>query len=114
MAVTPHPMPDAGNPSVLETATIRQVSRRIVPFLVACYFFAFISRTNAGLAALQMNKDIGLTPAPVGRVAGSRRPRRPAWLAVDVPAGRPPDRAAGRDGFFPPARQPRDRTVAPA
>lgn len=59
-------MPDAGNPSALEVATIRQVSRRIVPFLMVCYFFAFISRTNAGLAALQMNKDVGLTPAAFG------------------------------------------------
>ncbi|MFI5335598.1 MAG: MFS transporter [Opitutales bacterium] len=50
----------------LETGTIRQMTWRLVPFLMACYFFAFISRTNAGLAALQMNKDVGLTPAAFG------------------------------------------------
>lgn len=61
--------PPAG-PSVgaakLEAGTIRQITIRIVPFLVVCYFFAFISRTNAGLAALQMNRDVGLTPAAFG------------------------------------------------
>ncbi|MDB6170180.1 MAG: phthalate transporter [Verrucomicrobia bacterium] len=50
----------------LEASTIRRVTVRILPFLVACYFFAFISRTNAGLAALQMNRDIGLSAAAFG------------------------------------------------
>ncbi|SDR66739.1 MFS transporter [Opitutus sp. GAS368] len=52
--------------TALEAATIRQISIRIVPFLIVCYFFAFISRTNAGLAALQMNQDVGLAPAAFG------------------------------------------------
>ena len=64
----PHPMklPSAGRPDALEAATVRQIALRIIPFLIACYFFAFISRTNAGLAALQMNQDIGLTPVAFG------------------------------------------------
>ncbi|MDD3180517.1 MAG: MFS transporter [Opitutaceae bacterium] len=33
---------------------------------MVCYFFAFISRVNAGVAALQMNKDLGLSPAAFG------------------------------------------------
>src|SRR5882757_1389743 len=52
--------------AAMETATIRQITVRLVPFLIICYFFAFISRTNAGLAALQMNKHIGLSPAMFG------------------------------------------------
>ncbi len=62
--------PTSGNPneapSALEAEAIRQVSIRVVPFLMVCYFFAFISRTNTGLAALQMNKDVGLSPAAFG------------------------------------------------
>jgi len=50
----------------LEAVTIQQISLRIVPFLIVCYFFAFISRTNAGLAALQMNQDVGLSPTAFG------------------------------------------------
>ena len=54
------------NTAAHEAATLRQISRRLVPFLLGCYFFAFISRTNAGLAALQMNRDVGLSPAAFG------------------------------------------------
>ncbi|MFI5356643.1 MAG: MFS transporter [Opitutales bacterium] len=49
-----------------EAATLRKVTWRLAPFLCLCYFFAFISRTNAGLAALQMNHDIGLSPVAFG------------------------------------------------
>ncbi len=63
-------VPTSGNPpdesSAMETGVIRRISIRIVPFLMVCYFFAFISRTNTGLAALQMNKDVGLSPATFG------------------------------------------------
>ena len=44
----------------LETATMRRVTIRIVPFLMLCYFIAFVDRVNVGFAALQMNKDVGL------------------------------------------------------
>ncbi len=60
--MNPSPAPDAR----LEAETMRRVTLRLVPFLITCYFFAFISRTNAGLAALQMNRDIGLTPEAFG------------------------------------------------
>ncbi len=39
---------------------------RIVPFLMVCYFIAFVDRVNAGSAALHMNRDIGLTAAAFG------------------------------------------------
>jgi MFS transporter, ACS family, tartrate transporter len=50
----------------LETATMRRVIIRLVPFLMVCYFFALLDRVNVGFAALQMNKDLGLTPAMFG------------------------------------------------
>ena len=55
--------PDLGP---LETTTMRKVLLRIVPFLMICYFFALLDRVNVGFAALQMNKDLGLTPAMFG------------------------------------------------
>jgi len=50
----------------LEKSTIRRVSLRLVPFLMVCYFFALLDRVNVGFAALQMNKDLGLSPAVFG------------------------------------------------
>jgi MFS transporter, ACS family, tartrate transporter len=53
----------------LETATMRRVIVRLVPFLMLCYFCALLDRVNVGFAALQMNKDLGLTPAMFGFAA---------------------------------------------
>jgi ACS family tartrate transporter-like MFS transporter len=50
--------------------TMRRVTVRIVPFLLACYFISFLDRVNVSFAALQMNKDLGLTPAVYGFGAG--------------------------------------------
>jgi hypothetical protein len=46
----------------LEQETVRKVTWRLLPFLMLCYLFAFIDRGNIGMAALQMNQDIGLSP----------------------------------------------------
>jgi ACS family tartrate transporter-like MFS transporter len=35
----------------VEAATMRRVTLRIVPFLMFCYFIAFVDRVNAGFAA---------------------------------------------------------------
>ncbi len=45
----------------LEASTIRKATLRLVPFLILCYFVAFLDRVNVGFAALTMNKDLGLT-----------------------------------------------------
>lgn len=45
---------------------MRKVALRTVPFLMLCYFIAYIDRVNAGFAALQMNKDLGLSQAMFG------------------------------------------------
>ena len=50
----------------IEKATIRRVTLRMMPFLMVCYFFALLDRVNVGFAALQMNKDIGLSPGVFG------------------------------------------------
>ena len=44
----------------LEARTIAVVTRRLVPFLIVCYFVAYLDRVNVGFAALTMNKDLGL------------------------------------------------------
>ena len=58
----------SGNPEFtrIETKTLRRVAWRIVPFLMVCYFVSFVDRVNVGFAALQMNKDLHLSPAVFG------------------------------------------------
>jgi ACS family tartrate transporter-like MFS transporter len=45
---------------------MRRVTLRIVPFLMACYFISFVDRVNLGFAALQMVKDLHLSPTVFG------------------------------------------------
>lgn len=54
----------------VETRTIRRISWRIVPFIMICYFFAYLDRVNIGFAALTMNKDLGISAAAYGFGAG--------------------------------------------
>lgn len=54
----------------VEKATIRQLTIRLIPFLMICYLVSFIDRVNVGFAALQMNKDVGLTSTTFGFGAG--------------------------------------------
>jgi hypothetical protein len=54
----------------VEIRTIAKVTRRLVPFLVACYLVAYLDRVNVGFAALQMNQDLGLSQTAFGFGAG--------------------------------------------
>ena len=45
---------------------MRQVAWRILPFLMACYFVSFVDRVNVGFAALQMVKDLHMSPKVFG------------------------------------------------
>jgi len=54
----------------IETRTIARVTKRLVPFLILCYFVAYLDRVNVSFAALTMNKDIGLTASAYGFGAG--------------------------------------------
>ncbi|RKP51977.1 MFS transporter [Pararobbsia silviterrae] len=56
--------------NTLEQRTMRKVMRRLLPFLILLYFFAFLDRVNVGFAALTMNKAIGLTAYTFGWGAG--------------------------------------------
>ena len=56
--------------SEVETRTIAKVSARLIPFLIICYFVAYLDRVNVGFAALTMNKDLGLTASMFGFGSG--------------------------------------------
>ena len=54
----------------LEQRTMARVSARLVPFLIVCYFVAYLDRVNISFAALTMNKDLGLSASAYGLGAG--------------------------------------------
>ncbi len=54
----------------IEKRTIAKVARRLVPFLMLCYFVAYLDRVNVGFAALTMNKALGISATAYGFGAG--------------------------------------------
>src|SRR6266404_5693192 len=64
MPTTSAPLPK------IETETMRRITWRLLPFFMVCYFIAYVDRVNGGFAALQMNKDLGLTQAAFGLGGG--------------------------------------------
>lgn len=47
-----------------------KVRRHLLPFLMLCYFAAYLDRVNVGFAALTMNGDLGIGPEAFGFTAG--------------------------------------------
>jgi MFS transporter, ACS family, tartrate transporter len=54
----------------LERITLAKVTRRLLLFLFLLYVVCFLDRVNIGFAALQMNQDLGFSPAVYGFGAG--------------------------------------------
>jgi MFS transporter, ACS family, tartrate transporter len=54
----------------LEQRTMARVSARLLPFLIVCYFVAYLDRVNVSFASLTMNKDLGLSASAYGLGAG--------------------------------------------
>src|ERR1700761_6890531 len=50
--------------------TVRRISMRLLPFLMLAYLVCYIDRTNAGFAALQMNKELGISGTVFGLGGG--------------------------------------------
>src|SRR5437763_9345625 len=54
----------------VEIRTLAKVSKRLVPFLIVCYFVAYLDRVNVSFAALTMNRDLGLSASKYAFGAG--------------------------------------------
>ena len=54
----------------IHTRTMSKVSRRLIPFMILMFLINFLDRVNIGFAALDMNRDLGLTPSTYGFAAG--------------------------------------------
>jgi ACS family tartrate transporter-like MFS transporter len=57
------PSASAGRDAGLERQTMRTISLRLLPLLFALYIASQLDRMNAGIAALEMNRAIGLDAA---------------------------------------------------
>ena len=54
----------------LEQRTMAKVTRRLVPFLILCYFVAYLDRVNVGFAGLTMRNDLALSASAFGLASG--------------------------------------------
>ncbi len=54
----------------LEARTLSRVAWRFIPFLMLCYFVAYLDRVNVGFAKLTMDSDLGLSDTAFGFGAG--------------------------------------------
>jgi MFS transporter, ACS family, tartrate transporter len=54
----------------VEKRTIGKVMRRLIPFLVLCYFVAYLDRVNVSFAKLHMDQALGFSEAAFGLGAG--------------------------------------------
>ena len=85
----------------LQAATLRRVTRRLIPFMFALYIANFLDRVNVSFAALQMNRDLGFSSAAYGLGAGIFFP---ALRALTRAIGPPRARSAEAVAPWSPAR----------
>lgn len=53
-----------------EKRVIKKAAWRIIPFLMFCYFLAFLDRVNIGFASLKMNQALHISPSAFGLAGG--------------------------------------------
>lgn len=56
--------------TAVQGSTIRKAQARIIPFIFVLYIVAFLDRTNITVAALTMNKELGVTARQYGLLSG--------------------------------------------
>ena len=54
----------------LYTSTLGKLNKKIIPFIIICYFVANLDKTNISIAALQMNADLNLSASMYGLGVG--------------------------------------------
>src|SRR3954471_18767696 len=53
-----------------ERQVLAKIRRRLIPFMFLLYIVSYIDRVNVGFAALQMNRDLGLSASVFGLGSG--------------------------------------------
>ena len=73
MSTAPYTRPPsthAGAAPVSDRATLRKVTRRLIPFMFLLYVVNYLDRINVSFAALGMNQDLGFSATTYGLGAG--------------------------------------------
>ncbi len=60
----------SGGIGTVEHRTMQRVTWRLVPFLIVCYFVAYLDRVNIGFAQIAMKDDLGISATVFGQAAG--------------------------------------------
>jgi len=60
------PVPPMDDEAHLASRTLTKVSARLIPLLAICYLVNSTDRTNVGVAALTMNRDLGMSASGFG------------------------------------------------
>ena len=47
-----------------------KIARRLIPFLIVCYFISYLDRVNLGFAALTFRQDLAISAEVFGLGAG--------------------------------------------
>ncbi|HMN71878.1 MAG TPA: MFS transporter [Rhodoblastus sp.] len=63
-------MVDQTAAGALRAETSRKIARRLIPFLIVCYFISYLDRVNLGFAALTFRQDLALSAEVFGLGAG--------------------------------------------
>jgi ACS family tartrate transporter-like MFS transporter len=63
-------MEETSEGSDIRRRTMTKVAWRLIPFMILMFCVNFLDRVNIGFAALQMNRELALTPADYGFAAG--------------------------------------------
>jgi MFS transporter, ACS family, tartrate transporter len=58
------------NNKIDESAVVRKITLRIIPFVFLLYIVSYLDRANIGYAALQMNKELLLSSEAFGFISG--------------------------------------------
>lgn len=53
-----------------ESRVYAKITRRLIPFLILCYFFAYLDRVNVGFAKLHMQDALNFSDTVYGLGAG--------------------------------------------
>ncbi|MDE2361814.1 MAG: MFS transporter [Hyphomicrobiales bacterium] len=57
------------NQAAMQSASAK-IARRLIPFLIVCYFISYLDRVNLGFAALTFRQDLSITAEVFGLGAG--------------------------------------------
>ncbi len=60
----------ATTPQTAAQSASAKIAKRLIPFLIVCYFISYLDRVNLGFAALTFRQDLAISAEVFGLGAG--------------------------------------------